>query len=252
MPFDRKLRRKAAIATVTLVMALTGVLLVKQEPRRIDSGVTEDRTPAEAGAAATTTRDDYAPLHSRSDPADRGIIRLPRVPGVTDAVAESRREQTATSPLPKSAESPPMATNIRNKLTSEAQIPLIDQKNLCRTNLAAIVWAANMWAARHRERFLPLDFALLREELPSPAVLVCPADPLWEYKARTNWQEFNLEWISYRFHPSAMANPNQASVNVSFNYLSCPIHKLQQLGDRPSPPGGWWVFRQQNADEQRQ
>jgi hypothetical protein len=105
-----------------------------------------------------------------------------------------------------------------------------------------IVWAANVWCGTHREKLLPDNLMLLTNELSSPLPLICPSDPGWQQKATTNWAEFQPERITYRLHPDTLNRNPHARVNVSFIYLWCPIHKRWQLGDRPSPPGGWGVW----------
>jgi len=121
--------------------------------------------------------------------------------------------------------------------------------NSCRSNLEAIVWAANVWCWTHRDRQLPANLMLLTNELPSPSVLVCPSDLAWSSKALATWSEFSPEWISYRVSSDVKSRLPNARVGVSVHYLQCPFHSkafIWQLGDRPAPPGGWNQWWLQN------
>jgi hypothetical protein len=126
-----------------------------------------------------------------------------------------------------------------------SQTPFVSSNasfHLCVSNVHQIVWAANVWCVDYGELLLPDNFMLLSDQLASPLTLLCPADPLWSQKATANWAEFRPEWITYQLSPSTLARNPKARVNVSFKYVYCPVHKQWWLGDRPSPPGGWWVW----------
>jgi hypothetical protein len=202
-------------------------------------------------AAAELGRSDPEEVTAYAEPATRT--------GFNEAILEHTTNQQAAFSAPTTGVVTALATQVVSAppagagSISEAVEPAEDAalrqarlqgelKRQCRTNLAAIVWAANVWCGVNREMHLPLNFMLFTNELSTPLWLVCPADPDWPSRAKTDWNDFRWEWNSYHFvWPNARgAGPE---VNVSAFYLRCRFHKdYIQLSDRPSPPGGWGVW----------
>jgi hypothetical protein len=93
----------------------------------------------------------------------------------------------------------------------------------CVSHLKQICLAARIWAKDHNEVFPP-DFITMKDELSTPRILFCPADPA---AVRVNdWLELNPSSISYRF-----LNPNGNETDPNKPLATCPIHGHIGLSD---------------------
>jgi hypothetical protein len=94
----------------------------------------------------------------------------------------------------------------------------------CVGNLKLIGLAARMYAQDHNG-VLPRDFITMSNELPSPKVLVCPADRTRQ--AATEWADFSADNVSYEF--LAPGAKQQEVMNQPV--FRCPIHDNVCYGD---------------------
>src|SRR5207247_2303407 len=91
------------------------------------------------------------------------------------------------------------------------------QPTNCIANLKQIGLAARMWAHGHNTDVLPPDFITMKNELPTPKILTCPADT-----ARTRadtWEQFDGSSVTYEMPSSGASELEPTTV-----YLRCPIH----------------------------
>jgi len=93
----------------------------------------------------------------------------------------------------------------------------------CVTHLKQICLAARIWANDHNEVFPP-DFITMKEELATPKILFCPADPAAIRVA--DWSQLNPSLVSYRF-----LNPNGNETDPTKPLATCPIHGHVGLSD---------------------
>ena len=101
------------------------------------------------------------------------------------------------------------------------------QSITCVSNLKQIGLAARMYSNDHKDTFPP-DFFAMSNELNSPKILVCPADPTRAVPANANWSNFSKQNISYVYLGAGMkedANSPRAVI------LRCPIHGHVCFGD---------------------
>jgi hypothetical protein len=93
----------------------------------------------------------------------------------------------------------------------------------CVNNLKQIGLAARLYAADHNDVFPP-DFLSMKNELNSPKILFCPADPAAVGVAE--WSQLNPASISYRF-----LNPNGNEADPMKQLTTCVIHGHIGLSD---------------------
>ena len=93
----------------------------------------------------------------------------------------------------------------------------------CVSNLKQICLAALVWAIDNNHVF-PSDFISMKDELNTPKVLFCPADPA---AIRViDWLQLNPSSVSYRF-----LNPNGNDTDPNKPLATCPIHGHIGLSD---------------------
>jgi hypothetical protein len=111
------------------------------------------------------------------------------------------------------------------KLTPEQMQQMKDEALAvqCVSNLKQIGLSARMWANDHQDVFPP-DFISMTNELGSPKVLFCPADP--SAIRVTEWSQLNPSTISYRF-----LNPGGNEIDPTKLLTTCPIHGHVGLSD---------------------
>jgi hypothetical protein len=91
----------------------------------------------------------------------------------------------------------------------------------CLNNLRQLALAAAMWSTDNAD-VAPPDVLSMRNEIATPEVLVCPADPVRQ--ATRNWASLTTNNLSYEFlQPSAT---NTGPQQVVFR---CPIHGIAAL-----------------------
>lgn len=93
----------------------------------------------------------------------------------------------------------------------------------CVSNLKQVSLAALVWANDHNHVFPP-DFISMKDELDTPKVLFCPADPA--AIRVTDWLQLNPSSVSYRF-----LNPNGTDAEPNKPLATCPIHGHVGLSD---------------------
>lgn len=100
------------------------------------------------------------------------------------------------------------------------------QSMACVNNLKQIGLGLRIYSMDHGETF-PLDLLTMTNELGSPVVLVCPADPIHPRPASSSWLGFSTNQISYEYLTPGAAESNVVSQVV----VRCPIHGSTCLGD---------------------
>jgi hypothetical protein len=93
----------------------------------------------------------------------------------------------------------------------------------CVNNMKQIGLAARIWSNDHNDTFPP-DLITMKNELNTPRILFCPADPA--VVRVTEWPELNPSTISYRY-----LNPNGSDLEPNKPLIVCPIHGHVGLGD---------------------
>jgi len=91
----------------------------------------------------------------------------------------------------------------------------------CVNNLKQIGLAAWRWAKDHGNVF-PSDFVTMKQELTTPKILLCPADPA--AIPVTEWSQLNPSLISYRMNPGGISDP-------AAPLATCSIHEHSLLTD---------------------
>jgi hypothetical protein len=94
----------------------------------------------------------------------------------------------------------------------------------CMNNLKQIGLAARIWANDHGNVFPP-DLLMMKNELVTPKVLVCPAAPPAAQPAG-DWTQFNSAMISYQY-----MNANGSLADPQKVLTMCPIHGHVGLSD---------------------
>jgi hypothetical protein len=171
------------------------------------------------------------------DPAGADVRELARL---RNEVSQLRKKEAATS----SAQSAEVA-QLRSRLTvatqqvARAETELAEglkvspeelqqlkeeaQSIHCVSNLKQICLGARMWANDHNEVFPP-DFISMKDELTTPKILFCPADPA--AIRVTDWLQLNPSTVSYR-----LLNPNGNETDPNKPLATCPIHGHVGLSD---------------------
>jgi hypothetical protein len=93
----------------------------------------------------------------------------------------------------------------------------------CVSNLKQICLGAIIWANDHNHVFPP-DMLSMKDELTTPKMLFCPADPA--AIRVTDWSQLNPTTVSYRF-----LNPNGNETDPNKPLATCPIHGHVGLSD---------------------
>ena len=93
----------------------------------------------------------------------------------------------------------------------------------CITNLKQIGLAARMWANDHNEMFPP-NFLAMSNELNSPKILICPADPNRNHKA--DWSAIAANGSSYEYFGGGMRAEKPQEI-----VARCTIHHNVCLSD---------------------
>jgi hypothetical protein len=94
----------------------------------------------------------------------------------------------------------------------------------CVNNLKQIGLAARMWANEHKTNLLPLDWLAMKNELPTPRLLTCPADTA--RRPAVSWEQFDGSSVSYEL-PSAAPDERDPSTV----YSRCSVHGSIGLTD---------------------
>jgi len=87
----------------------------------------------------------------------------------------------------------------------------------CINNLKQIGLAARMWANEHKTSVLPTDWLAIKNELPTPKMLTCPADT--GRMPVSSWDQFDGSSVSYEL-PSAMPDGREPHTV----YARCTVH----------------------------
>lgn len=93
----------------------------------------------------------------------------------------------------------------------------------CVSNLKQICLGAIIWANDHNHVFPP-DILSMKDELSTPKILFCPADPAAIRVA--DWSQLNPSTVSYRF-----LNPNGNETDHNKPLATCTIHGHVGLSD---------------------
>ena len=220
------MKRAILILIIALVALMVGVKSWRSKPPLADavSTVVEQETVPVLITPRPTA--EYRPLRAKASE-----VPLATLSG--QPMAATNLEMSPPITAPPAESNVVIAGDSIEASKAITAMPTNRAADLCRSNMVAIIWAANVWCGAHRDLWLPRDLMLLTNELESPLLLLCPTAPDWLQNATTNWADFRRESITYRTHVSAV------KVNVSVIYLYCPVHKRWQPGDHPAPPGGW-------------
>ena len=94
------------------------------------------------------------------------------------------------------------------------------QKRSCLSHMVSIGLCGRMWSNDHDERF-PRTFTEMSNELTSPIVLLCPADP-----AKQMLREEMATWATFdeRRHSYELVGPDIAETNRENIFFRCMIH----------------------------
>ena len=98
------------------------------------------------------------------------------------------------------------------------------QSIACINNMKQVGLAARIWANDHGNVFPP-DLLVMKNELVTPKVLICPASPL-ATQPPADWTQFNSSMVSYQF-----MNANGNSADAQKVLTMCPIHGHVGLSD---------------------
>jgi hypothetical protein len=98
----------------------------------------------------------------------------------------------------------------------------------CVNNLKQMGLAARIYATDHDGKFPP-DILSMKNELGSPKILFCPADPGHEVTATLTWANFNPSQSSYEYVTRGLSESTPGvETKVVFR---CRIHGNECLGD---------------------
>jgi hypothetical protein len=99
---------------------------------------------------------------------------------------------------------------------------------MCASNLKHITVTAHLWAFDHDDVY-PADWGFVleassRNDLRSPAPLICPSDKL--RKPATSWDRFTPGNVTYEMVTPGAPIPGETNV-----FLRCPIHGHEIMTD---------------------
>lgn len=97
----------------------------------------------------------------------------------------------------------------------------------CMSNLKQIALAAHIHATDHDDRF-PDSLAELKEELPVPAVLYCPAVQPSNASVH-DWETFDLDLATYEYLGGGIRTNDEGIIDKVI--ARCPIHDNKAYGD---------------------
>ena len=94
------------------------------------------------------------------------------------------------------------------------------QKRTCLSRMVSIGFAARTWSNDHNDHF-PRTLTEISNELSSPFILICSADPNWEQlrEQMGTWNDFNEGRASYE-----VVNPGVSETNRDNIFFRCKIH----------------------------
>jgi hypothetical protein len=94
------------------------------------------------------------------------------------------------------------------------------QKQNCRSNMAAIGLAGRMWSNDHGDH-MPQTFTEMSNELASPTVLFCSANPeaAMLRHEMTSWTTFDERQCSYE-----IVNPGISEADPNNIFIRCKVH----------------------------
>lgn len=212
-----------ALATCALAVAALVVYASQQsEINRLRAVITtlqqEAAVRAEAATAAAPREPSTVPMPDGA--AELASLRVTKEQLATEIAAleairaENTRLKTETSAaLGVSAEALEQLANAKEKAQSIA----------CINNLKQLGLAARIWATDNGD-VLPPSFLAMTNEMGSPKILVCPADP--SHQPAADWASFTMANTSYEFlAPSGSETEPQRVV------FRCPIHGHVCLAD---------------------
>lgn len=128
----------------------------------------------------------------------------------------------------------PVAIGAAMVLPALAQAKSRAQSIKCVNNLKNIGLAGRVWATDHQEK-LPPDWLAMKNELSSPQLLFCPADPEAGNHQNETWDNLDLDAISYEMvSPGAgETEPNKVFVRCRRHGHECLVDGSVQMKNRP-------------------
>ncbi len=102
------------------------------------------------------------------------------------------------------------------------------QAAACINNMKQVLLAARMAANDDKAENLPKDFASMTNQLPHLSILVCPADPAFNFHPKQTMKDVENSNPRYRLE---MVTPGASEFRPNTVYIRCPFHKHIGLAD---------------------
>jgi hypothetical protein len=188
---------------------------LRQQIQELQTHRTATSAPSPDALELARLRNEVSQLRKQS--VDTATLRAQ----VADAAQLRVRLAVATQDLARTESDLAEAIKIPPEQLRQAREEA--QSITCVNNLKQIGLAARLYAADHNDVF-PSDFLSMKDELNTPKILFCPADPT--AVRVTEWSQLNPAAISYRF-----LNPNGNETDPTKQLTTCVIHGHIGLSD---------------------
>lgn len=91
----------------------------------------------------------------------------------------------------------------------------------CRSNLKQLGLAATVWTFDRERQLYPTNFAMMRDAIATPRLLVCPADTANPMREVNDWSAFDCKFSSYE-----VLAPGLAVGSESRGFARCKRHGI--------------------------
>jgi hypothetical protein len=184
----------------TLSLACTAVIVVQQnEIRQLEQSIqklTADSTASVSGSQNDSPAPNTSSLDSKAAD-EQEVVRLKEQVGALTAEISGLEKLRADNQNLRSQLAAPTASGFTPEET--ADLAAAREKSLriqCINNMKQLGLAARIWAGDNND-FYPPDIVSMSNEMGTPKILICPADP--NHSVAPDFQSFSVANCSYEW-----------------------------------------------------